>query len=91
MAESEDSSSGASQLPKSEVTTVTVKLSIKAPRRKLTLIAITTCLNVLFWTSLITLITSLYLIASDPSDGTNVPTEIFTLTSVSTLLRFAPV
>lgn len=86
MARSDGSSSGASQLPnKSEATTITIKINTKLPRRQLTLIAITFLLNVLLWSSLICFITSLYQIASDPDDSTNIPSEVLTLTSVSRL------
>ncbi|KAF2267275.1 hypothetical protein CC78DRAFT_94716 [Lojkania enalia] len=78
MAASEASNGEASQLARS---VATIKISAKLPRRQLTLIAITCCLNALLWTSLFTLITSLYLIASDPSDATNIPSEALTLTS----------
>jgi hypothetical protein len=82
MAGSEGSSAGASQLPKSEAVTNTIKK--KLPRRQLTLISLLICLNVLLWTSIFATITSIYLIASDPDDTTNIPTEILTITSVRT-------
>lgn len=87
MAGSDSSGGGASQLPKSEAsksegTVFTFKISTKLPRRQLTLISITVCLNVLLWSSLFVLVTTIYLIASDPDDKTNIPTEVLTLTSV---------
>ncbi|KAF2106608.1 hypothetical protein BDV96DRAFT_654610 [Lophiotrema nucula] len=88
MAESEGSSGGASQLPKSEATTTTIKLSKRIPRRQLTLVAITACLHVLLWSSIFTLVTTLYLIASDTSDATNVPTEVLTITSASVSIGY---
>jgi hypothetical protein len=82
MASSEGSSSGASQLPlKPEVTAI--KISKQLPRRQLTLIAIAILLHVLLWSSLTTLVASLYLIAADTGDGTNTPSEILTIASVS--------
>jgi hypothetical protein len=72
------------QLQKSRVTNITIKPS-KIPRRRLTLLSITILLNVLLWSSVLVLISSLYLIASDLNDSTNVPTELLTITSVSIL------
>lgn len=85
MAGSDGSSEGASQPPKFEATIPSIRIPTKLPRRQLTLISITVCLNVLLWSSIFVLITSLYLIASDPDDTTNIPTEVLTLTSVRTL------
>jgi len=85
MASSEGSSSGASQLPpKPEITVI--KISKQLPRRQLTLIAIAVLLHVLLWSSLTTLVASLYLIAADTGDGTNTPSEILTIASVSTAI-----
>lgn len=84
MASSEGSSRGASQLPKSEATPIVIKINTKFSRRQWTLIAITVLLHVLLWSSVCTLITSLYLIAADPGDTTNIPSEVLTLASVST-------
>ncbi|KAF2793673.1 hypothetical protein K505DRAFT_375197 [Melanomma pulvis-pyrius CBS 109.77] len=81
MASSEGSSRGASQLPKSEATPIVIKINTKFSRRQWTLIAITALLHVLLWSSVCTLITSLYLIAADPGDTTNIPSEVFTLAS----------
>ncbi|KAF2179882.1 hypothetical protein K469DRAFT_594590 [Zopfia rhizophila CBS 207.26] len=80
MASLDGSSGGASRLPKREAP-IAFKFSRKLPRRQVTLIAITACLNVLLWSSLFTFITTLYLIAADPVDTTNIPTEVLTLTS----------
>jgi hypothetical protein len=82
MASSEDGSVAASQLPKFEATTITIKLK-KLPRRQLTLFSLTACLNVLLWTSVIAIITSIYVVASDPEDSTNIATDILTISSVS--------
>ncbi|KAF2021138.1 hypothetical protein BU24DRAFT_446225 [Aaosphaeria arxii CBS 175.79] len=51
------------------------------PRRQLTLIGVTVCLNILLWSSIFVLITSFYVIASDPTDTTNIPTHVLTLLS----------
>jgi hypothetical protein len=80
------SSDGAGQLSKEpETTTSTFKIYTKLPRRQLTLIAITVLLNVLLWTSLICLVTTVHQIAVRPDDTTNIPSEVLTLTSVSAL------
>ena len=85
MASFEGSSGAVSQLPpKSETTPIIFKISKKLSRRQLTLIAITVLLHVLLWSSLFTLIASLYQIAADPGDSTNTPSEILTIASVST-------
>ncbi|KAF2685088.1 hypothetical protein K458DRAFT_20116 [Lentithecium fluviatile CBS 122367] len=82
MAGSDSSSGEASQLPKEpDAATATIKINTKLPRRQLTLIAITVLLNVLLWSSLICLITTVYQIASRPGDTTNIPSEVLTLTS----------
>lgn len=84
MAGSYSSGGEGSQRPsKSEaLTTITIKINTKIPRRQLTLVAITVLLNVLLWSSLICLITTVFQIASEPDDTTNIPSEVFTLTSV---------
>ncbi|KAF2733379.1 hypothetical protein EJ04DRAFT_273561 [Polyplosphaeria fusca] len=90
MAESE-SSSGASQLLKSKACTLSNQICSrleKIPRRKLTLVGITICLNVLLWSSVATLVTTVYLIASDPSDTTNIASEVLTLTSALTSISY---
>lgn len=84
MASSDSSGGGPSQSPKLEATTFDLTFTRKIPRRHLTLISITVCLNFLLWSSLFVFITSLYLIASDPDGTTNIPTEVLTLVSAST-------
>ncbi|KAF1998169.1 hypothetical protein P154DRAFT_439759 [Amniculicola lignicola CBS 123094] len=81
MAGSDSSTSGASQLPKSEAPAISIKTSKKLPRRKVTLIAISVCLHVLLWSSIFTLVISLYLIATDPEDTTYLPTVVLTIAS----------
>ncbi|PSN74742.1 hypothetical protein BS50DRAFT_22922 [Corynespora cassiicola Philippines] len=81
MAESDSSSGGASQLPKSEAPNITFHPKPKIPRRKLTLIAITVLLNVLLWSSVICLSLSIYQFASNPSDTDSVASEVLTLVS----------
>ncbi|KAF2492216.1 hypothetical protein BU16DRAFT_107074 [Lophium mytilinum] len=82
MARSEGSSGGASRLPKPEATTITfTPAKRQSPRRKKTLIAITACLNVLLWASISALICTAYLIAADPGDVTDLPSEILIITS----------
>jgi hypothetical protein len=85
MAGSDSSGGEAKQLPKPETTLLTIKIRTRIPRRQLTLVSITICLNTLLWTSVFVFITSLYLIASDPDDTTNTPTEVLTITSVGGL------
>lgn len=53
------------------------------PRRKITLITITILLNILHWSSLICVFTSIYQIAATPDDKTSIPSEVLTLLSVS--------
>ena len=85
MSSSKGSSGGASQLPpKPEITPI--KINKQLPRRQLTLIAIVVLLHVLFWSSLTTFVSSLYLIAADTGDDTNTPSEILTIASVSTAI-----
>ncbi|OCL02691.1 hypothetical protein AOQ84DRAFT_392786 [Glonium stellatum] len=82
MARSEGSSSGASQLPKSEATTIAIiPTRRKIPRRQLTLIIITVCLNILLWSSIFSLIASFYLFGADSRDITMLVSQILTLTS----------
>ncbi|KAF2827135.1 hypothetical protein CC86DRAFT_406356 [Ophiobolus disseminans] len=87
MAGSDSNSSRAEQLrEKIEKTSIAINISIKIPRRKVTLITITLLLNVLHWSSIICLTTSIYQIASNPDDSISVPSEVLTLTSgVATL------
>jgi hypothetical protein len=90
MGESDSSSERTPQVPMSDAGTIIIKENKKLrdirglPRRQLTLISLTTCLNVLLWSSMIVLISSFYLIASDPTDTTNIATVILSITSVST-------
>jgi hypothetical protein len=84
MAGSDTSSSEAKQpLNKLEPKTNAIDISIKISRRKLNLVAITILLNILLWSSIICLIASIYQIASDPGDATNVAPVVLTSTSVS--------
>ncbi|ORY19276.1 hypothetical protein BCR34DRAFT_528201 [Clohesyomyces aquaticus] len=53
----------------------------KLPRRQVTLLTVTLLLNILLWSALATIITSIYLIAVDPADSTNLASAILTLTS----------
>ncbi|KAF2467866.1 uncharacterized protein BDR25DRAFT_233152 [Lindgomyces ingoldianus] len=80
MAGSNGSSGVASQPSKPEASFIIIKFK-KLPRRQLTLLAITICLNVLLWSSLFTFITTIYLISADPGDSTNIPSEVLTLAS----------
>jgi len=81
MAASHYSHSDAEQ-PLTNSETKTVKTNLRIPRRKVTLICITLLLNVLLWSAIICLVTSLYQIISDPQDMTNVAPVVLTLTSV---------
>ncbi|KAF2647537.1 hypothetical protein K491DRAFT_723361 [Lophiostoma macrostomum CBS 122681] len=81
MAGSDSSGGEAKQLPKPETTLLTIKIRTRVPRRQLTLVSITVCLNVLLWSSILVMVSSLYLIASDPDDTTNTPTEVLTILS----------
>ncbi|CAO2647346.1 Nn.00g082680.m01.CDS01 [Neocucurbitaria sp. VM-36] len=88
MAGSDGSSSGADQPPsKFDVKTIAINISIKIPRRKVTLITITLLLNVLLWSSLICLVVSIYQVATDPKDTTNIAPVV--LTSISALVTIA--
>jgi hypothetical protein len=85
MARSDSGSSEAKQpLNKLEPKTNAIDITIKIPRRKLNLVTITFLLNVLLWSSLICLITSIYQLASDPKDTTNITPVVLTSISVST-------
>ncbi|KAF2198858.1 hypothetical protein GQ43DRAFT_139706 [Delitschia confertaspora ATCC 74209] len=79
MAGSADSDGQASELPPPVITANTNTSQLQ--RRQRTLIAITACLNVLLWTSVLAGIVALYLIVVDPGDTTNIPTVALTLTS----------
>ncbi|KAF1935609.1 hypothetical protein EJ02DRAFT_120007 [Clathrospora elynae] len=87
MAESESDSgiSGVERLPK----TVAINIKIKITRRQLTLIAITVLLNLLLWSSLICLATSIYQIVSDPKDMTNIAPVVLTSTSALATIAYA--
>jgi hypothetical protein len=88
MAGSDTSSSEAKQpLNTLESKINAIDISIKTSRRKLNLVAITILLNVLLWSSLVCLIASIYQIASDPRDATNVAPVVLTSTSVSKASR----
>lgn len=80
MATSYDSYSEADH-PRTKPETKTVD-SPRTSRRKITLICITLLLNVLMWSAIICLVTSLYQIISDPRDKTNITPVVLTLTSV---------
>lgn len=74
----------AEQLPvKLEVTARTAKVLDKRSRRQWTLIGVTAVLNVLFFSSFLCIFASIYEIADDPSDTTNIASEVLTITSVS--------
>ncbi|OCK97233.1 uncharacterized protein K441DRAFT_16083 [Cenococcum geophilum 1.58] len=82
MARSEGGSSGASQPPKSGAATITITPTrSKIPRRQLTLIIITVCLNVLLWSSIFSLIASLYSFGADPGDVTMLASQVLTISS----------
>ncbi|RII21877.1 hypothetical protein CUC08_Gglean001046 [Alternaria sp. MG1] len=87
MAASHYSHSDAEQ-PLTSSETKTVKTSLRIPRRKVTLICITLLLNVLLWSAIICLVTSLYQIISDPQDITNVAPVVLTLTSALTTIAY---
>jgi hypothetical protein len=83
MAGSDSSRSQSEKQPgKVEKKTIAINISIKIPRRKVTLIIITLLLNVLHWCSIICLFTSIFQIAINPDDTTSIPSEVLTLTSV---------
>lgn len=84
MAGSEPSITGAEPLStkiakKSKAITIT----INTPRRKLTLITITLLLNILHYSALACLFTSVWQLIIAPNDTTSLPSEILTLISVS--------
>jgi hypothetical protein len=84
MAGSDSSRSQSEKQPgKVEKKTIAINISIKIPRRKVTLFIITLLLNVLHWSSIVCLITSIYQIATGSDDTTSIPSEVLTLTSVS--------
>jgi hypothetical protein len=89
MAESGNGISRAEQLPAKDNKSTAIKISIQIPRRKLTLITITTLLNVLHWGSIICFFASIYQITSSPHDLTSIPSEVLTLVSVSSLRNHA--
>jgi hypothetical protein len=68
--------------PLTKPETKTAEIVPGIPRRKVTLICITLLLNVLIWSAIICLVTSLYQIISDPRDTTNIAPVVLTLTSV---------
>jgi hypothetical protein len=84
MASSDGSSTQDEQLPeKKEKKAIAINISVKIPRRKATLITITLLLNILHWSSIVCLSTSIYHIASHPNDYTSMPSEVLTSASVS--------
>ena len=89
MARSDNGSSGA-EPPHSDIEdkSKTISININVPRRKLTLIAITSLLNILLWSSVICIATSVYQVASDPRDITNIAPVVMTMTSVGILDHF---
>jgi hypothetical protein len=70
------------QLAKKDPQNDTIRIDIKIPRRKVTLITITLLLNILHWSSIICLFASIYQFTSSPHDTTSIPSETMTLTSV---------
>ncbi|KAH7135122.1 hypothetical protein B0J11DRAFT_547156 [Dendryphion nanum] len=81
MAGSDSSSQGASQRPKFDNAPTAIKFSKRLPRRQLTLIGITVCLNVLLWSSVFVVVTTVYLVVADPDDTTSIPTHVLSLSS----------
>ncbi|OCK76841.1 hypothetical protein K432DRAFT_135587 [Lepidopterella palustris CBS 459.81] len=82
MAGSERNSGGASQIPKSEATIITIISPKKRkPRRQQTLITITICLNALLWSSIANLLAAVFLFTADPNDNTNIASQILTIAS----------
>lgn len=80
-----DNSDGAGEPPTElEATARTLELTPRYPRRQVTLVAITVLLNVLLWSSLICLATTIYQIAARPDDTTNIPSAVLLITSVRT-------
>jgi hypothetical protein len=71
------------QRAKKDLKNDTIRINIKIPRRKVTLITITLLLNILHWSSIICLFASIYQFTSSPHDATSIPSETMTLTSVS--------
>ncbi|KAH7396196.1 hypothetical protein BKA66DRAFT_259519 [Pyrenochaeta sp. MPI-SDFR-AT-0127] len=89
MAGSNSSSSGAGNpCSKIEPKSIAINISIKIPRRKLTLITITLLLNILLWSSLVCLATSFYQVASDPKDMTNIALVVLTSTSALVTISY---
>jgi hypothetical protein len=87
MAGSDSDGSEAKQpLNKLEPKTNAIDITIMVPRRKLNLVTITFLLNVLLWSSLLCLITSVYQVAADPKNTTNIAPVVLTSTSVNTLV-----
>ena len=90
MARSDGSSSqDDQQTEKAEKKPIAINISVKIPRRKAALITITLLLNVLHWSSIICLSTSIYHISSNPDDTTSIPVEVLTLISVRNKNHFA--
>ena len=65
---------------------VAFTISNPAPRRQLSLLAITIILNALLWSSIFCAIIALFQIASDSRDHSNTLPGILTLVSVSSIL-----
>jgi hypothetical protein len=83
MANTECEKGGAGQQPaKKDPKNDAIRINVKIPRRKVTLITITLLLNILHWSSIICLFASIYQITSSPHDVTSIPSETMTLTSV---------
>jgi len=61
------------------------KLHTKIPRRQLTLVTITSLLNILLLSALLCIFSALYQVASDPGDTESTASEVLTLVSVSLL------
>ncbi|KAH4338047.1 hypothetical protein HBH98_214100 [Parastagonospora nodorum] len=89
MAVSDSRRGRAGQLPIiDEKREVSGKPYTRVPRRKITLITITILLNILHWSSLICVFTSIYQIAATPDDKTSIPSEVLTLLSAFVTISY---
>ncbi|KAF2024378.1 hypothetical protein EK21DRAFT_104688 [Setomelanomma holmii] len=84
MAGSNSSSGGSTKLPstKNEKKTGAINITVNIPRRKLTLVTITLLLNILHYSALACLFTTVWQISVAPKDATSLPSEILTLISI---------
>ncbi|KAI8933064.1 hypothetical protein NX059_009709 [Plenodomus lindquistii] len=88
-----DSGGGSADVPYPSVEDqpTVIDPNTRFPRRLLTLVTITALLNALLWSSIVCLASSIYQVASDPSDVTNIAPVVLTLTSALVSISYTVV